>query len=707
MSVIQKIQDKYAKAMAIVIALALIIFVVMLAFESGGSMFRNRGSSIGSVNGKSIDANDFSKKIDQQEKYMQDQGYPAGPALRQQASEGAWNQEVQAVIMNGEFKKLGLDVGKKEIGDILYGANPPEDLKRSFTDPNTGVYNGQQAKAQIDQMLKSKQVPAEQKAQFGAYIEYQEDNRKSAKYMSLLTNSVNYPKWFIEKQNADNAQLASISVVRQVYTSIPDSSVKITDKEITDYVNKHQKDFKQEESRSISYVAFSALPSATDSTDTRDRLLAMKPGFDTTQNVKLFLESQGVRTYYDGFINGSNIRIPAKDSIFRTPVGTIYGPYLDGGSYALAKMIAVRTQPDTVKVRHILISTQPTQQGAPARDTATARALADSIARAIATGSNFDTLLAKFSEDPGSLQKGGVYENITAGGMVDQFNDYIFGHPVGSKGVVKTDFGYHYIEILSQKGSSAAYKVAYLTQPIEASNATDAAANNDASLFAGSSRDQKSFDANADKLRAKGINKSFAPDLKPNDAQVGVVGINRSFVKEVFAAKLGQVLQPEKVGDSYVVAIVTEINKEGTQSAAKARLMVEPLLRNQKKAEIIQKKIGNVTSLETAAVAMGNMPIDNIDSLRMNGNQSMITGEPKVIGAAFNPANKGKVVPQAIAGVNGVYVVRVNNVSATSVADADVNTQRQMRAMQARYSMDIMGPLREASTIKDERSKVF
>ena len=36
--------------------------------------------------------------------------------------------------------------------------------------------------------------------------------------------------------------------------------------------------------------------------------------------------------------------------------------------------------------------------------------------------------------------------------MVPEFNDFIFGNPVGSKGIVKTEFGYHYIEILSQKG---------------------------------------------------------------------------------------------------------------------------------------------------------------------------------------------------------------------------------------------------------------
>ena len=43
--------------------------------------------------------------------------------------------------------------------------------------------------------------------------------------------------------------------------------------------------------------------------------------------------------------------------------------------------------------------------------------------------------------------------------MVATFNDFIFLNPVGSKGVVKTEFGYHYIEILSQKGTARLIKL--------------------------------------------------------------------------------------------------------------------------------------------------------------------------------------------------------------------------------------------------------
>ena len=64
-----------------------------------------------------------------------------------------------------------------------------------------------------------------------------------------------------EKINADNSQIASISYVNTPYFTIPDSAAKITDAEITDYINQHKDEFQQDESRSIAYVTFDAGPS--------------------------------------------------------------------------------------------------------------------------------------------------------------------------------------------------------------------------------------------------------------------------------------------------------------------------------------------------------------------------------------------------------------------------------------------------------------
>ncbi len=730
MSVIQSIQEKYAKLMAIIIAVALMIFVVMLAFENGGSLFRGGNSTtIGKVNGTTIEYNDFMKKVDQQEKNMEARGYGSGAALQQQAIESAWNEEVNNILQNSELDKLGIKVGKREMGDVLYGPNAPEDLKKLFTD-STGIYNGQLAKQNIDAALKSKDPKQQaQKEQIIAFINYQEDARIKDKYNSLLANSVNFPKWFVEKEIADKSQLAKISLVRSTYAENADSTIKVSDKEIEDYLNKHKKDYKQQESRSIAYVAFSTLPSSADSAEVMQKVQDLKQEFDTTKNLQQFLYSQGAAEVNERFRTASAITIPppAKDSVLKLPVNGVYGPYLDNNSYTLAKLLAVRQQPEMVKVRHILISTAQqnpqTGQMTPTRDTAEAKKEIDSIQTAIKNGANFDSLCVKFSEDLGSKNdpatgkyKGGIYDSVKVDAMVPEFNDFIFGNPVGTKGVVKTQFGYHYIEILAREGGSTpAYKIAYLQKPIESSVETETTSSNAAAQFAGDSRDQKSFDANAEKLlKTKGVNKNVATDITPMSYNVGGLGQSRQLVKKIYKADLGDVLEPERAGENWVVAIVTEVNEEGTMSVAKARPQIEPLLRNKKIAEKIKQKIGNITTLDAAAAAMGNKQIETIDSLRMLGAQSgsaaAIGSEPKVIGAAFNPANKGKVVPQAIEGTSGVYVVRVDDVNATSVAEANIADQRKSKYQTAKQQATYRSPvqiLRETATIKDKRINFF
>ncbi len=712
MSIIQKIQDKYGKVMAIIIGFSLVIFVVMLAFENGGSLFRNQSMTVGEINGETIDIQNFSGLVEQQTQMLNARGMATGEMAAQQANEQAWNQEIVRVLIDQEAEKLGINIGPKELNDLLFGSNPPQELRQAFTDPQTGQYNGAMAQQQISQ-IKTSGTP-EQKAEMNAFLEQLVLQHLGEKFDALLTTSINFPKWMIEKQNAENALMSKISFVREPYTSVSDSAVKVTDADIQKFIDKNKNDFKQPESRSIAYVAFNAQPSAADSAAALKNVLELKAALDSTHDIQGFLTSQGVNTFYNSYISSNRIQVPMKDSIFSVGVGNIYGPYIDGNSYSIAKVLGTRPIPDTVNIRHILIglSTQDPQTGQQIqlRDTATAKKLADSVALAIASGANFDSMVVRFSTDPGSLNTGGVYEDVPSGQMVPEFNDFIFSNPVGSRGVVKTDFGYHIIEILSQKGRSTGYKIAYLSRPIEASAETDLAASSEATRFAGQVNDAKTFNAAAEKLqKEKGINKAIATDLTPTASAIQGVGASRSFIKSVYEADLGDIVQPQRVGDFYLVGLVTEVNKEGTMTPAKARMLVEPLLINEKKAELIKKKIGNITTLEAAAKVL-NKTIETADSIRFNGQGSPVLGfEPKVIGASFNKANLNKIVPEAISGTQGVYVMRVDNQTAVPVSPVNVEQERTMRYMQAKQQVRFQSlqALRNAAKIKDNRSKFY
>jgi peptidyl-prolyl cis-trans isomerase D len=172
---------------------------------------------------------------------------------------------------------------------------------------------------------------------------------------------------------------------------------------------------------------------------------------------------------------------------------------------------------------------------------------------------------------------------------------------------------------------------------------------------------------------------------------------------------LGEVSEPLPIGDKYVVAIVTEINKEGTMSASKAKMMVDPVLRNRKKGEAILKKLGTPASLE-AAVSAGGQPIRNIDTIQFASPSLPNLGpEPKVIGYAFDKELAGKPVSAPIAGNQGVFVLKVGTVSAKANPGADLDQQRFAQEQQQRSMLpyQIVEELRKLASIKDNRSNFF
>jgi peptidyl-prolyl cis-trans isomerase D len=715
MSVIQKIRDKYARWAVIAIALSLVGFIMMDAFAGKGSFFNNRGSNtIGKINGTAISRIDFDRKM---------QVFGARTPEEQKAGliQNLWDYEVNNVLVAKEAEKLGLTVTDKEMRDVLYGNNPPQFISQYFTDPNTGRFDGITAQKEINALLK-RGTPVDQYNSIKENIELIRNQRLISKYMALMMNTMYVPKWYVEKRNAETSLIGRMSYVMVPYASIPDSTIKISDDEIKDYLKKHEDDYKRDkETRTIEYVLFSTAPSAADSAAAKAEIEKLKPQFAAAADPATFIGQQNSSLPFDNNYYGKSvIQVPAKDSIFATPVGGVYGPYLDGSNYVLAKVIDVKNLPDSVKSRHILIGTVNPQTGQPILPDSIAKKRADSIAAAIRAGANFDSLVVKFSDDQGSKATGGVY-TLSSKDLQTQFvkeytNYVLFEGKPGESKVVKTQFGWHFIQVLNHINVEPHYKIAYLAKPIQTSPETDNQVQNIASMFAGDSRDYKSFNVNYEKnVKPKGYIKQVAPDI--DEMQFNLMGVNgsaRSFIKKVFEADKGDVIGPESIPDNYVVAVVTDVTEPGLPSVASVRMQIEPLLRNKKKGEMIVKNIGQVTTLEQTATKV-NQPVQTLDSLRLSGGRTL-GYEPKVLGAVFNPANKGKVVTQPLVGLSGVYVIRVDDQSTTPVESANVEERRKQLEEQMKNQLmqqmqyggnPILDPLKKNATIKDYRAKFY
>jgi peptidyl-prolyl cis-trans isomerase D len=709
MSIIQRIRDKAAWVLFIAIAVALIGFLVQDAFvgKSGRGLFAGNATTVGVVNGNKLEAVDYEKKVKQIEDQYQNMGYPMNDMMRQNVREQAWNQFIAETTTQEEVDKLGITVTSKELDDMLFGPNAPEDFRKQFTNEQ-GIYDVNAAKNAIAQLRKQKNNTMADNFN-NIYLPALVNNRLREKYVSLLANSTYFPKWMLEKLNSDNSSLATVSYVHIPYNTISDSSVKVTDDEISTYVNKHKEEFKQEESRSIAYVSFDASPSAADTAELQHKLESLKKEFAAVPDAELsaFLARNGAQSaFLDAYISKTVIQVPSKDSIMALPKDAVFGPYHDAGSLTIAKKIDEKILPDSVKARHILIATVDPKSGQPILEDSVAKKRIDSIQHAIELGSRFDSLAAKLSDDGGSKTKGGDLGYFPSGQMIKEFNDFCFNGKKGDRKVVKTQYGYHYIEIEDQKNFNPAYKIAYLAKPITASQETDDKASGLASQFASESRNAKAFD---ETVKKRSYNKLLATEIKPNDMTVATLGTSRQLVKWVYDADRGDVSEMFTIDNKYVVAMLTEINKEGTMSPVKARPLVEYIVRNQKKAAQIKTKIGSANSLEAIATATAQR-IAKTDSLSFITPFFVNAGqEGKVGGYAFYAGVKGKV-SAPVAGNAGVYVLRTENIFAKPNDAANIEQQRTALIQNQKSATGrgvIEAALKKAASVKDNRSKIF
>lgn len=694
MSIIQNIRERGTWIIFGIIAIALIAFILQDGIGRKNSSANI--TAIGKVNGITIDKIDFDEKVDLQVKNYASQG-----VKREQMVGYQFNQEVDALLIKAEQEKLGLTVGNKEISDVLFGNESP--FKQEFTDKTTGAFNVNEAKSAIAQIKKSKNVDQiKQIEKF--YIEPAIENRVRSKYQSLIVKGVQVPNWLADKYLAEINSVASISYVTVPYSTINDSSIKVSADEIAAYLKNNAAAFQNEESsKTISYVGFNASASSQDSVAILNQLVLLKEGFKSSTDAAVYLNKVGSDIpFYNSYVSKKTLQIPNKDSVLAVGVGNTYGPYIDGRNFTIAKIIGTKSWPDSASVRHILIATSNPQTGQQVRDEISAKTLIDSIKSAIAGGVSFTEMVQKYSDDGGSKSTGGVYEMFPQAKMVPSFNDFSFDNSVGTKGVVKTDFGYHYIEILKQTERTPAYKIAYLSKGVLPSNETINAAASAAAQFAVGVKDQKSFIANAVKFKKEVFP---AANIKANDAEIPGIGESRTLVRWVFDKSVNDVSDPIEIGDNYLVAVITTEEKAGLMSVEAARPQVEGIVKDKKKAESIRKTFTGTSLASYATSAKSTIQV--ADSI--NFNYSMVPGlgnEPKIVGAAFNK-NLVNKLSEPVAGNSGLFVISVNSVGAKqSQQDPALFKDELLQRTRSIFFRANIG-LKKAATIEDNRAKIY
>ena len=101
--------------------------------------------------------------------------------------------------------------------------------------------------------------------------------------------------------------------------------------------------------------------------------------------------------------------------------------------------------PESFNARHILVATKAKGTEKPLTDEE-AKAKIAKIQAELAAGKTFEAAAKEYSDDPGSKDKGGLYENTAFGAFVPEFDAAVRAQEAGKVGQpVKSTFGYHLI----------------------------------------------------------------------------------------------------------------------------------------------------------------------------------------------------------------------------------------------------------------------
>jgi peptidyl-prolyl cis-trans isomerase D len=541
--------------------------------------------------------------------------------------------------------------------------------------------------------------------QWHAFLKGLKQERLNQKYFNLIKNSLYVTSLEAREDYIQRNKTADFSYVALDYASIPDNQVKISDDDYKEYYEENKQQFKNtEEIRSFKYVVFDANPSRADSAEMKSKIDKLAAEFKASTNDSLFVSINSDTRNPVTYVRKGQLD-PAIGSVaFTSSAGAFIGPVYSNGTYKIAKVIDVKTVPDSAKSAHILIN--PTAEGGLDK----AKAKADSIADLIRKGADFAALAKKFGTD-GTKDKGGElgYYSYGAQGLDKDYNDAIFSGNVGDLKVITSQYGVHVIKIQDQKGSSKVAKVAVIDKGLTSSNKTRQAVYSKAAAFLGSVDDAKDFDENAKK---HGLPVLDAGDVTSTQSSIPGLENVRELVRWVFKADQGDVSdQVYSFDNKYVVAKVTGIKEEGIPPIEQVKSVIEPKVRDLVKARMLREKIEKVmigaSSINQIAQKVGTAPVPVQNIVFANPVLPNAGQENKVVGTVFG-LQPGKISKKPIYGEKGVYVVSVNKFSNPAPL---TNTYHQKTQMMKTLGQQAQGHafrvLRDNGNVKDYRGKFF
>ena len=324
----------------IVIGMALFAFVISGVFTSNGGFGANE--PIGEINGEEIDYETFNMMVEQAQVSY---GLNVLNAVNL-----AWEQGIKNQALLQELDKLGIDAGKNQLEQII--STDQSIVLNPLFQNEIGLFDFAKFSSYISQLSSSNPNLYNQ-------WRFQEQNiislAKQKIYFDLIKSSVIHTNVESNIQYHLENDKVNIEYLRIPYDIIPDSIIQIKDSEILSYMKNNRDNYEKGEFRKVEYVFIPDIASSLDENNLRSDLEQLRDGFSQLNSVSNTIEdiigfkdvkdySEFIEIYSDVswdsvYQTQQDIKGDFSDILFGLRKGEVFGPYRDGNTFKISRMI--------------------------------------------------------------------------------------------------------------------------------------------------------------------------------------------------------------------------------------------------------------------------------------------------------------------------------------------------------------------------------
>ena len=615
-----------------------VIGFAMLAFILGDFMQSKRSGSsgtfyVGEVLGENIHVQNFEKTVDigienwktQNPTSILTQGVIAN--VRNQA----WNQLTRELIMENEYEKLGLGISDDEWMERISGINVHPEVSKiqAFQDPTNGQFDRTKVLAYLQQVEQDE--TGESVRNWLNFQDYLINVIRNAKYDKLVEKGT-----YINSEEAmisynEGTQVTTYDYITVPFSSIDDSLVNISSKDIKKYYNKNkEKKYKQELSRDVDYVVFSVVPTLEDDNATKISIENLKNDFANYEDYQTIVRRNTDNTR--AIFSFQNEDALNNDSAFSTLVsqekGSVIGPYkINTSTYRITKLVDVQRRPDSVQARHILITPTAT------KSMDSVKVVINNLKKRVESGQDFGFIAQNFSDDQTSAIKGGELGWFAEGQMVDLFNEVCFTSDIDELNIIETQFGVHLVQVMDKSKSIKKYKVAYIDRAVTPSTETYNNYYTEAAQFVSQVvTDNNPFDSIVEK---ENLVKRSDVNVLPSKEFITGLANSRSIVKWMNKAEVGEVSDVFEFDNSYVVAILTKENKEGYTPLEDIENNIKEEIKAEKKYEALLARTEDYSNFEDLSEIYNTTIVKDVKGQLSSLSVDNLGYVPEVLGAVY------------------------------------------------------------------------